>query len=376
MRLGPLIFLCSALAAHADVSVIEEIVAKVNGDIITKTEISRTREQLREDLERQGAKGETLQQALQQRETDILRDRIDQLLVIQKGKELNINVDPDVSKEIAAIQERFKIVDPDKFAAFIKEQTGMSIEDYRQELRNRHTFQRVIRQEVGGRINIPKAELRKYYDEHQKEFVREDRVFLREILVSTEGRDEAAAEKKAKELVERARKGERFFELARDNSDASTAPEGGALNPAKREDLSELIRDQVWNKERGTITDPIKLPTGYLILRVEDQHKAGIASFEEVENEIMEKLYMPRFEPQIRVYLTDLRKEAFLELKPGYVDTASATGKDTTWSDPLQLRPETVTKEEVANLPPRRKRLLWMVPVPGTQTEAISSSKQ
>jgi parvulin-like peptidyl-prolyl isomerase len=234
----------------------------------------------------------------------------------------------------------------------------------------------VIRQEVGGRINIPKAELRKYYDEHQKEFVREDRVFLREILVSTEGRDEAAAEKKAKELVERARKGERFFELARDNSDASTAPEGGALNPAKREDLSELIRDQVWNKERGTITDPIKLPTGYLILRVEDQHKAGIASFEEVENEIMEKLYMPRFEPQIRVYLTDLRKEAFLELKPGYVDTASATGKDTTWSDPLQLRPETVTKEEVANLPPRRKRLLWMVPVPGTQTEAISSSKQ
>jgi parvulin-like peptidyl-prolyl isomerase len=376
MRVGPLVFLCGALAAHADVSVIDEIVAKVNGDIITKTEISRSREQLREDLERQGAKGETLQQALQQRETDILRDRIDQLLVIQKGKELNINVDPEVSKEVAAIQERFKIVDPDKFSAFIKEQTGMSIEDYRQELRNRHTFQRVIRQEVGSRINIPKAELRKYYDEHQNEFVREDRVFLREILVSNQGRDEAAAEKKAKELVERARKGERFFELARDNSDASTAPEGGALNPAKREDLSELIRDQVWNKERGTITDPIKLSSGYLILRVEDQHKAGIASFEEVENEIMERLYMPRFEPQIRVYLTDLRKEAFLELKPGYVDSAAATGKDTTWSDPLQLRPETVTKEEVANLPPRRKRLLWMVPVPGTQTEAISSSKQ
>jgi parvulin-like peptidyl-prolyl isomerase len=370
------ILMGAALAANAaDVSVIEEIVAKVNGDIVTRTEIDRSRRQLREELERQGAKGNELEQAAQQREKDILRDRIDQLLVIQKGKELTINVEPEVSKQLAAIQERFKIVDPDKLAAFIKEQTGMSVEDYKQEIRNRETFQRVIRQEVGGKINIPRTELRKYYEEHKNEFMREDRIFLREILVTTQGRDAAAAEKKAKELVDRARKGERFGELARDNSDASTAPEGGALSPAKREDLNETLRDHVWDKARGTVTDPINIGSGFLILRVEEQHKAGLAPFEEVESEIMEKLYMPRFEPQIRVYLTDLRKEAFLEIKPGYQDSAAATGKDTTWSDPLQLRPETVTKEEVANLPPRRKRLLWMVPVPGTQTEAISTSK-
>jgi hypothetical protein len=81
----------------------------------------------------------------------------------------------------------------------------------------------------------------------------------------------------------------------------------------------------------------------------------------------MEKLYMPKFQPQIREYLTKLRQEAFLEIKPGYEDSGAAPGKNTAWSDPAQLKPETVSKEEVANQT-RRRRLLWMVPIPGTST--------
>jgi parvulin-like peptidyl-prolyl isomerase len=379
MRLGAFVYLCAAIAAPAaDVVVLEEIIAKVNGDIITRTELERARDELREELERRGAKGDALENAFRERDKDILRDRIDRLLGIQKGKELNINVDAEVSKQIARIQEQFKIGDPDKLAAFVKEQTGMPIEDFRQEMRNNALFESVIRQEVGSGINIPRAELRKYYDEHKDEFQREDRIFLSEILISTEGKDAAgiaAAEKKARDLAARARKGERFGELARDNSDANTAPQMGELPPFKLEDLREEYRPLVWNQPRGTVTDPIKAANGFLILRVEQQHKAGLAEFDEVENEIMEKLYMPRFQPRVREYLTRLRQEAFLEIKPGYADTAAAPGKDTSWSDPLQLRPETVTKEEIAAREPRRKRLLWMVPVPGTQTEAISTSK-
>jgi hypothetical protein len=91
----------------------------------------------------------------------------------------------------------------------------------------------------------------------------------------------------------------------------------------------------------------------------------------------MEKLYMPRMEPAVREYLTRLRQEAFLEIKPGYVDTAAAPGKNTEWSDPAQLKPETVTKEEV-EAQTRRRRLLWLVPIPGTKTSVkggTSSSK-
>ena len=124
------------------------------------------------------------------------------------------------------------------------------------------------------------------------------------------------------------------------------------------------------------MTQPIKVDNGFLILRVEDHQKAGQASFEEVENEIMDKLFTPRMQPAIREYLTKLREDAFLEIKPGYIDSGAAPGKDTTWIDPAQLRPETITKEEVASKG-HRKKLLWAVPIPGTRSTGgkQSSSK-
>lgn len=371
-----LIALLAAPAGAADIAVIEEIVAKVNGDIITRSEIERSLKILESEIRRALPPAEA-EKELAEREKHILRDKIDQLLLIQKGKELNINVDPQVSKYLADLQLQSKIAEPEKFQAWVREQTGQPFEDYKAEIKNSFLTQRVIQQEVGGRIQVPRAELEKYYNEHKNEFIREERIFLREILVSTEGKDEkgiAAAEKKARELAARARKGEKFGELARDHSDAVTARNYGELPPAKKGDLNPKIEQLVWSQERGYVTDPIRVDTGFLILKVEDKHRAGLAPFEEVENEIMEKLFMPRFQPAVREYLTKLRYEAFLEIKPGYVDSAAAPGKNTAWTDPAQLKPETVTKEEVAQRP-RRKRLLWAVPIPGTKSAPKSSSK-
>jgi hypothetical protein len=108
---------------------------------------------------------------------------------------------------------------------------------------------------------------------------------------------------------------------------------------------------------------------------VDEHQKAGQAALEEVEQEIQEKLFSPRMGPEVRKYLTDLRQNAFLEIKPGWVDSGAAPGKDTTWTDPAQLRPETVTKAEVASQK-RNKRLLGFIPVPGTtETKSSSSSR-
>src|SRR5205085_2088495 len=106
----------------------------------------------------------------------------------------------------------------------------------------------------------------------------------------------------------------------------------------------------------------------FLILRVEEKYKAGQAEFEEVRNELMDKVYMPRMQPAVRDYLTKLRTDAFLEIKPGYTDAYAAPGKNTAWVDPAQLKPETVTKEEVA-AQRRHKKFLGMVPIPGTSKD-------
>jgi len=365
------------LAQESKPLLIDEIVAKVNGDIITASELSRGREQIRTEMQARAKQTKNPEQVFQERERDILRDKIDQLLLIQKAKELSISVDPEVSKQLADIQRQAGIPDPEKFQAYVREQTGMPFEDYKNEMKNSLMTQRVIRQEVGGRINVPRQEVLDYYEKHKQEFVREEMVFLREILVSTDGKDAAgiaAAEKKAKDLVARARKGEKFPEMARDNSDADSARDFGNIGGFKRGDLRKDIEDIVFPNEKNFVSDPIKVDRGFLIIKVEEKFKAGQASLEEVENEIMERLYMPRFQPRIREYLTQLRQDAFLEIKPGYTDTSAAPGKDTTWSDPAQLKPETVTKEEVASQK-RRKRLFWLIPIPGTTATPKSSSK-
>jgi peptidyl-prolyl cis-trans isomerase SurA len=367
---------CSAAMA-AEIGVVEEIIAKVNGDIITRSEIERSRQQLEAELKQRGVSASELASTVAEKEKDLLRERIDQLLLVQKGKELNISVEQEVSKYIAELQTTSGIADPDKFQQWVRENTGQPYEDYRSEVRNGFLTQRTVRQEVGGRINIPRAELQKYYDEHKSEFMRQDMVFLREILISTEGKDDAgiaAADKKARDLSARAKKGEKFHELARQHSDSVTKNQYGELGGFTRGQLNKQIEDIVFGQERGFVSDPIRVANGFLILRLEEKHKAGQASFEEVENEIVEKLYMGRFQPQVRDYLTKLRYEAFLEIKPGYTDTGAAPDKNTAWTDPAQLKPETVTKEEVA-AQTRRRRLLWMVPIPGTQTSKSGVSK-
>jgi parvulin-like peptidyl-prolyl isomerase len=302
------------------------------------------------------------------------------LLLVQKGKELGVNVDTDVSKYMANIQLDMKIADPEKFQAAIREQTGQTYEDFRNEVRNGYLTQRVIRQEVGSRLTVPRAELQKYYEENKQKFMREDRVFLREIVISTEGKDDAgvaAAEKKARELSARAKKGEKFHELAKQHSESATRDSYGELPGATRAELNPQIAALVFDAERNFVTDPIRIAQGFLILKVEERHKAGLASFEEVEQEVMNEMVQPKFPTQVREYLTRLRADSFLEIKPGFVDTGAAPGKNTAWTDPAQLKPETVTKEEVANQT-RRRRLLGMVPIPGTNTQpqrpGVSSS--
>jgi peptidyl-prolyl cis-trans isomerase SurA len=344
--------------------VVEEIVAKVNGRIITRGELDKQKLAIQADLQQQGLTGSALQQAEAKRLADGLRDQIDQLLLVEKGKDLSINVDADVNRRIAEIQSSSKIADPDKFHEWLHEQSGETFEDFKDLMKNQFLTQRVISEEVYRNVVIPKAEIEKYYNDHKSEFVRQEMVQLREILVSVgDGSPDkvAAAEKKAKSLVDRTRKGDaKFSELARQYSDAPTATSDGELGAFKRGDLPRDLEDIVFKQAKGYVTDPIRRPAGFEIYRIEDKFAAGQASLDEVQPEINSKLMEPRVGPKVREYLTQLRQNAFLQIKPGYSDSGAAPGKDTSWQDAAQLKPETTTKENVAAH--GHKKLLHVIP--------------
>jgi peptidyl-prolyl cis-trans isomerase SurA len=344
--------LFAADRVEAQPIVVEEIVAKVNGEIVTRGELDKQRLQIEAELRQRGLIGIALQDAVNRQLADGLRDKIDALLLVQKGKELSINVDAELNKRFAQMQSESKISDPDKFHDFIREQTGETYEDFRLLMKNNLVGQRVISEEVYRNIVIPKAEIDKYYNEHKAEFIRQEMVSLREILVSTgngSAEQVAAAEKKAKGLVEKAKKGEaKFTDLARQNSDASTATSDGELGAFKRGDLAKEIDDIVFTHDKGFVTDPIRRPAGFEIYRVEEHYAAGQASEDEVESDINARLMEPRAGAKVRDYLSQLRQNAFLQIKAGYVDSGASPGKDTTWQDPSAIRPETTTKEAVA----------------------------
>ena len=364
-------------ALAADVKVVEEIAAKVNGDIITRGELEQARKDIEQRLRAEGLTGARLSEAIKEYSASALQDQIDQLLLYQKGKDLNIKIDTEVNRQIAELQLQSKIADMEKFHDWIREQTGMTYEDYKDKLSRQLMSRRVIGQEVTYRVTIPEADLQKYYDEHKTDYVRKAQVFLSQIVISTEGKSAeqvAAAEAKAKDIVVRARKGEKFSDLVRDNSDdPETAKNAGELPPREPGMSVPQVEEVVFREKKGYITDPIKISTGIYIFRINERYEAGQATYEEVKNDIQERLQAPKLEPKIREFLTRLREEAFLEIKEGYVDSGAAPGKDTRWKDVATLKPQTTTKEEVAARSFQRKRLL-VVPIPGTRKRPPEAS--
>jgi peptidyl-prolyl cis-trans isomerase SurA len=377
MRLS--IFFLAVALYGADVTLMEEIICKVNGDIVTRGEMLREKKMMESELRQQGLSGARLTDALNEASKNILREKVDELLLVQKAKELDIKVEAELNKQLLDIQRQIKIVDPEKFQEYVREHVGEPFEDYKAEIKNHLLQQKVIREEISRKINFKRDEMEAYYNDHKGEFMRQERVFLREIFISTDSKDAAgvaAAEKKAKDLVTRGRKGERFAEMAISNSDAPNAAQGGEMPALEKKDLLPELEKAIWNQSRGYVTDPIKVDHGFDIFKVEEHQKAGLAEFEEVQYEVQDKLFQPKMVPAIREYETKMRAVAFLEIKPGWEDTGAAPGKDTSWSDPAALKPETVSKQEV-EARGHRKKLLGMIPIPGTNTTStgVSSSK-
>jgi peptidyl-prolyl cis-trans isomerase SurA len=369
-------FVAGANLFAADVTVIEEIICKVNSDIITRSQLDRDRKEAEGEFRREGMAGRALQEALNNVTRDMLARRIDDLLLIAKGKELDLKVDSDLAKQLAAIQRQSQVADPQAFQELMHEKTGMPFEDYKAELKNQLLKNRVVHQEIMGSLKVKREELEAFYNEHKDEFQRKEQIFLSGIFISTEGKDAAgiaAADRKARDVSRRAKAGEKFNELAQANSDSDTAAGGGGMPPLERGELRKDIIDALWDKDRGFVTDPLKTARGYEIYKVEEHTKAGLADFEEVQMQVEDKVLNPRMGPAYREYLTKLRKDAFLEIKPGYVDSAAAPGKNTAWSDPAQMTPQTVTKQEVA-AQKHNKKLLWIIPIPGTTATATTSS--
>src|SRR5712672_342769 len=306
---------------------VEEIIARVNNEIITRSELDKARAAAEEEA-KQECQGkctpEQLRTDIEDRQKNTLRELIDQSLLVQRGKDMGVNVEPEVIKKLDQLRQQNKIDSMEDLEKAVTAQ-GSNWEDFKNTIRNGILTQRVISNEVGSHINIGKEEVAKYYNDHKKEFVRPEQVALREIEVTTEGKkDEELPElkKKAETALKRVKDGEDFGEIAKRFSDSSTAKQGGFLGVYKRGELSKQLEDMVFKMKKNELTDVMDTKQGYLVLQVLERYEPGEQPLNKVENEITDHLYSQRMEPAMRNYLKTLREQSYVVIKPGYQEIA------------------------------------------------------
>jgi len=307
--------------------VVEEIIARVNNEIITKSEYNKALASAEEDAKQECENRCTPQQleaAVEDRRKNALRDLIDQSLLVQRCKDMGISVETEVIKQLDQIRIQNKIQDMDALEKAVTSQ-GLNWEDFKNNIRNHLCTQRVIGQEVGSHITIPESESRKFFEAHKDEFIGPESVALAEIVVSTEGKKEAELpelKKKAETALKRVDDGENFDEIAKRMSDGSTKDQGGYLGVYKRGELAKPIEEKVFSMKRNQLTDVMETKQGYLILKVLEHYDEGQQSFEKVKDKITNRLYEERMQPALRDYLKTLREQSYVIVKPAYVDIA------------------------------------------------------
>jgi len=326
----PILFAGLGIPAGAQTksTVVEEIVARVNNEIITREDLEHARTSLENEIRDECANctPEQIREKIELKNKDLLRDLIDQSLLSQRAKDNGINVDTDVVKRLDAIRTQYKLPTMEALEAEVTK-SGQDFEDFKSQIRDQLLTQELIRKEVGSKIIVSHEDVVKYYNEHKSDFVRPETVVLREIFVSTEGKPEAdipALRKKAENLRARVlNNGDDFGEMAKRYSDSPTAQQSGELGSFQRSQLDAKIAEKVFALDRGQMTDVMETKTGFEILQVRERYQAGEQPLDKVEPEISNKLYESKMEPAMRSYLTTLREDSYVQLKPGYTDTAA-----------------------------------------------------
>ena len=346
-------------------TVVEEIIARVNNEIVTRTEYIRSRDQLKQEVQQQDPAN--ADRAFAEKQRDVLRDLIDQQLLLEKGKDLGITGDTELVKRLDEMRKEMKLETMEELEKAAEAQ-GASYEDFKQNLRNQIITQRVIGQEVGSHLAMNKDEVKKFYDQHKAEMERPEQVRLSEILIApktpaksgVDGKPEppseaeteaalAAAQAKAQDVLDQIHKGGKFADLAKKYSDGPSAKDGGDLSYFKRGTLSKELEDKVFALKAGEVTDVIRTKQGYVILQASEHQMAGIPPMKEVEPRIQDALYMQKLQPALRAFLTTLREEAFIDIKSGYLDSGASA---------KQTKPvETTAKETNAKTLKKKKKL-------------------
>ncbi len=308
-------------AVHAEI--IEQIIVKVNGEIITKTEFEQRQvlalRARKVDVDPQSPE---LKKAIAEITPQLIVDAVDELILLQRGKDLGYKLsDEQFAQVVSQIRKDNKLDTDEAFMAALK-QEGMTMADLRRSLERQMIISRVQSQEVMQKVGISEEEALAYHAAHRSEFLKPATVTLREIQLnvaaSAEGVSAAADQEtraRLEEIRTRVKGGEAFEKIAAELSDSPSRANGGLIGPLTMTELAPALQKLLSGMKPGDISEPLRTPKGYQLLKLETMTPEEVQPPEQVRDQIAEKLFEAKRGVELRKYLAKMRKEAIIEWK-------------------------------------------------------------
>ena len=307
----------SALAA--DSKVIEEIVAKVNSDIVTLTDLQRELKSIKEQLESQYSDRAVVDREYARASKRALRNLIENKLMLQKAEEtgLTANIDIDVAAAMEGVRKESGIPDMKIFEQALQQQ-GLTMEEYRDSLRKRLLFDRLVGRFVQSKIAVMDTEVNQFYQSNRDRYTRPPEVDLSEIVVLFEGRTADQAGERAAAALKDVQAGRDFAEVAKQYSEGPTASKGGAVGVFKKGALAPALEKAIFELKQGDVSGVVQTDYGLVIMKVHKKTEAGLVPLEQVRAEIQREIYYNKMQPELAKFADSLRLQSFIFISPKY----------------------------------------------------------
>lgn len=313
------------VGAASGAEIIEQILVKVNGEILTKSDLELRQiaalRQMGQQVDPGNLSDAQIRTMLDQATPTLLVSIVDEMLVVQRGQELGYQMGEEQFKSILdSIKKENKIESDEQFAAALK-QEGMTMAELRKNLERQAIFSRVQQNEVLGRVAVSDEEARRYYESHTSEFTSPQTITLREVLVAIPGEaaatvaDDLAAREKATQIRQRALAGESFEKLAADLSDSPSRANAGLIGPLGLDEVSSELKTRIEAMKVGDITDLLRSSRGYQILKLEASSVPETRPFVQARDEISNRVFSRKRQEEFQKYLERLRAQAIIEWK-------------------------------------------------------------
>jgi parvulin-like peptidyl-prolyl isomerase len=322
MTVSAVLIVAALAAPRADI--LEQVLVKVNGDIITKTDLEQKQiaalrqknPNLRPDNDA------ALQKALAEVTPEVIVDAVDELLIVQRGRELGYTMSNEQFDSIVDnIKKENKLEDDAAFEAALKGE-GLTMADLRRQLERTMIIQRVQQTEVMSKLEVTDAELKMYYDSHKDAFTTVPQLTLRELLVAVPASDrgvnvgvEEEARTKAEDIRRRLIAGEPFARIAADESDSPSKANGGLVGPVSRDVLAPELQQAIDGLKAGDLTPVLRTTRGFQLIKIEALETATVKPFDEARDDIADRLANEKRRGEFSKFLENLRSQAIIDWK-------------------------------------------------------------